>query len=373
MSSERRDTRFSNKDKPPKGVNAELWEILQRIEHNTEITNARLDQLEVRVDTIEDRVTNSVDEVGSDVQELKRTIARLSSQLTRNEISTHRLEDEVIKLQAHSMKGNLIFYMDSDKEIPGEDCTGVVKRFLGQKMNLPDAKSLYIPVAHRLGSKRAGPARPILAKFPIANQLANVMKFTNRLKGTRSYVVKQMPQAMNERKQFALEEFKEKTNQVQFNAKMINEKLFIKGKERTNYRRPSFHDVIARANENSEDVASSNIAEESGNSFRAFVASVTSMEEVKAARDKILEIPEVTKATHAIYAYRLKDGPENFDSDGDYGMGLALLKSLRSADRGDVFCIVTRVSSRDHERLGRKRFEIIDKVCLQALETRERN
>jgi len=38
---------------------------------------------------------------------------------------------------------------------------------------------------------------------------------------------------VNERKQFELEEFKNKKDQSQFNSKMINDKLFIKGKEQT--------------------------------------------------------------------------------------------------------------------------------------------
>jgi len=58
--------------------------------------------------------------------------------------------------EGHLMKCNIIFYMDNDKEILGEDCTWVVKQFLVQQMNTSDAKSTYTPVAHRLGSKRTG-------------------------------------------------------------------------------------------------------------------------------------------------------------------------------------------------------------------------
>jgi len=49
------------------------------------------------------------------------------------------------------------------------------------------------------------------------------------------------------------------------------------------------------------------------------------------------------KATHAKYVYRLKDRSndiEHCDSNGDYGM---VLKTLRSRDRGDVFCVVNGI------------------------------
>ena len=38
-------------------------------------------------------------------------------------------------------------------------------------MNMSNAKSMYIPVARRLGIKQTGSAGPVLGKFPIANQL----------------------------------------------------------------------------------------------------------------------------------------------------------------------------------------------------------
>ena len=58
----------------------------------------------------------------------------------------------------------------------------------------------------------------------------------------RNYVVKQIPQAMNERKQFALNEFKNEKDQSQFKAKIFDDKLFIKGKEQTQYRIPNSQD-----------------------------------------------------------------------------------------------------------------------------------
>ena len=87
------------------------------------------------------------------------------------------------------MKYNLIFNFDnaekSWKEVGGEDSIGTIKRFIGEVMRVPNSGGLYIPVAHRLKGS-SGKTKPILAKFPNANELDLVLKHTNRLKAVLS-------------------------------------------------------------------------------------------------------------------------------------------------------------------------------------------
>ena len=64
----------------------------------------------------------------------KNTVSLLCTKLTRSEITVSRLSLELVELKVHSMKYNLIFSFDLNadicKEVEGEDCIGVVKRFL---------------------------------------------------------------------------------------------------------------------------------------------------------------------------------------------------------------------------------------------------
>ena len=96
---------------------------------------------------------------------------------------------------------------------------------------------------------------------------------------------------MNERRQYTLDEFKIEKDRSEINTKMINNKL---------YRKTTFQDMQLTTNENTE---ANNLIGDSGNYFRDFVTMVTTLEDVKAARDQIREIPEVTMATRGIYTY----------------------------------------------------------------------
>ncbi len=55
------------------------------------------------------------------------------------------------------------------------------------------AMAMQIPVAHRIGGRKAGRVRAIIAKFPVANQLFDVLKETSRLKDTTHFINKQSP------------------------------------------------------------------------------------------------------------------------------------------------------------------------------------
>ena len=57
---------------------------------------------------------------------------------------------------------------------------------------------------------------------------------------------------------------------------------------------------------------------------------------------------------------------ENFDSDGDYGIGLELLKAMREADICDRLWIATRTCKQDYVHIGKKRFEHSINACTAA-------
>ena len=77
--------------------------------------------------------------------------------------------------------------------------------------------------------------------------------------------------------------------------------------------------------------------------------------------------PEVASATHVIYSYRIRqsDGSvlENFDSDGDYGMGLNLLKKMQQKDAVNKLIVTKRSCHPGFAHLGSRRFEHAAEAC----------
>ena len=79
--------------------------------------------------------------------------------------------------------------------------------------------------------------------------------------------------------------------------------------------------------------------------------------------------PDVTDATHVIYAYRYESRGkiiENYESDRDYGCGFSLLKMMRENDIKNALCIATRKCNRGFSHIGKRRFTHINEACLSA-------
>ena len=309
---------------------------------------------------------------------ISMAVAILCAKVERNDITIARLNRQVTELKGHSMKNNLIFSFDKNtqegREIDGENCIAVVKQFLGNVMHVPDTKHMYIPVAHRLGKRSPAYARSIVAKFPNALELDQVLKHSNRLRGTRHYVQRQMPPDVIERKNFAIDEFKAKRQDPQNNAKLVNEKLFIRGKLQTQYQAHALSALTV--DEHSSDHEPPNITEsdvilDSGSVFQSYAATVTTLNDVSAVMNNVLQKPGISSANHVVYAYRISGDSdsilENFCSDGDHGLGLELLKSMRSVDVIDTVCATTRTCDSNYIHLGKKRFQYIRDTATEAL------
>ena len=172
-------------DQPcPPDVNPQLWEVILSTNKDTTAMRSQLDSLEEKFSAL-DAKGNQHD---SDITELRGAVNVLTARLTRSDIEQRSLRREVQDLQSHSMKENIIFHFDSAtpvcREFRGEDCTSVIKMFLGEHMNIPDSGRICISTAHRLGPYKRGVTRPIIARFPFANQLQSVLQHTKMLEAS---------------------------------------------------------------------------------------------------------------------------------------------------------------------------------------------
>ena len=81
--------------------------------------------------------------------------------------------------------------------------------------------------------------------------------------------------------------------------------------------------------------------------------------------------PKLAAADHLIYAFRIEDNDgnikiENFHSDGDYGVGLKLLKHMQSEHIVNRVFIVALVCTPDYRHIGNRRMDHAIKVCEKA-------
>jgi putative IMPACT (imprinted ancient) family translation regulator len=111
---------------------------------------------------------------------------------------------------------------------------------------------------------------------------------------------------------------------------------------------------------------------DSGSTFRGFAASVSSTQEVSEIMDMLKSKPDIAAANHLIYAYRLGDcegnvKSQNFHSDGDYGVGLHLLRHMEGEHSLNMLCVVTRTCTVNYSHIGNRRMEHAVNVCSTAM------
>ena len=318
----------------PEGVPAGLWDMLLTIQGNTAATNHRVDVLEKKFENLDQLDT---EELVDQVKSLKNTVDILSAKLDKCEIKLGQMHVELDDMRAHSMRHNLIFTFDRNsvpyKESSGENCVALIRSFLASVLGIDNAQEMYIPVAHRLGRRSTVNIRPIIANFPIDRELEAIMKHTNRLRDTRHFIAKQLTAKQRERKQFVLPVYQDLKGNPDNQAKLVGDKLFVKGNLQTKYLAPKL--PTAKGTVTSTILVAGDTVEDAGSTFHGYAASVKSTQDVSDVLNKANNNPTLAAANHLIYAFRIgdKDGNikmENFHSDGDYGVGLKLLKHMQS-------------------------------------------
>ena len=343
-----------------------LWMAIRSIKQDTADTRDHLSQLELRTTALEEK-HESHDE---DVQALKTSITVLTAQVRRSEIAQSQLQDEVEDLKARSMKDNVIINFDPEvpdyQEAKGESSVEIVHAFLHQVLGITD---IYVSTAHRLGKAISGKSRPMIARIPDSGQRSSIFKNANRLRDTRHFISAQIPPSRSERKQFAMPEYKAKKEDPNNRAVLQQDKLFVRGKLQTQFTKaklphcdnPSFQHAIKVSKEKKEG----------GSSFRGFYTPAHNLNDVSSAYTQLICRPDASKATHIIQAYRFEQRGkivENFNSDRDWGTGYELLKAMRENDVTGV-CFAMRFCNPGHTHIGKKRFQIINDLCMQSYKT----
>ena len=362
----------------PNDVSEGYWKILSALHDEIAVTNHTVANIDTKVSAVE----KENKELKVKVSTLEKRLDLVEARQYRSEQVSRRHQNQITDLTARSMKSNIIFTFDKSTDFgklaiaQGDNCETTVKSFLKTVMGIAEADRYYITAAHRLALDANG-NRPILAQFPNATQHQMVLKNSSRLKGTKHHINQQIPARYRERNQFAMNNFKDlkqnNTNKVQ----LAHGKLVLNGKVQSEFL-PDILPVPYNVDEEEVldeesmyPIACGNHVTDGGSTFTGYAASVADLDELATLLDRSLLLDGVSEATHRMYAYRIDNSHtimENFDADGDDGIGLELLKSMRLMDVTNMVWIVTRNCSKNSKHIGRKRFAHANAVAKSAYE-----
>ncbi len=194
---------------------------------------------------------------------------------------------------------------------------------------------------------------------------------SSKLRDTRHYINRQVPATIRERNKYALPEFKLKWQNPANKAKLVGGKFYVKGQLQTEFLAPSLPQVdIMDVEAPKYPVTKGSVVQDAGSSFAGFAANIFNLDDVASVLDNALLMDGVATSTHRMYAYRYKDGDgtvyQNFDSDGDDGVGSELLKAMVNDNVLNTIWIATRSCKADYKHIGAKRFTHAISTCKEA-------
>jgi len=200
--------------------------------------NKKLDKL----DAIEQRLSR----VDEDIRELKKSCeyAHESTEELEGQVKQHdkmikdmkewmeklkednkKLSDTAVDLRARSMRNNLVIYNldENDKE---EDVNELVRDVI-EKLGI-ESDEIEIDRAHRMGKKRGGKPRPVVARFLRYQDRERIRKAAYNLKGSKIGISEQFPKEIADRRKLLYPVFK-KAKAEGNTAKLVRDQLYING------------------------------------------------------------------------------------------------------------------------------------------------
>ncbi len=202
---------------------------LNIIEHSVSTIKEEVKSLGQRVSEIE--ISQHV--IGSMFEETKKSSSKMVSDcadlhkaLYESRAETQMLTEDIIDLQCRSMRDNLLFFniVEEDDEEKDEDCSAVIQDFCKDKLEITEP--IELDRVHRMGKKKQGKIRPIIAKFRNYEQRDLVRKSSRKLKETNFSISEQFPKVVQERRKKLMPIFKKARLEGKKTA-LVRDRLYI--------------------------------------------------------------------------------------------------------------------------------------------------
>ena len=146
--------------------------------------------------------------------------------LFKGKISNKRLHESVVDLKVRSMRNNLLFI----EEVEREDCTEVIYELLQEKLEIPDTKSNQNRTCAQSWQEMRRKPRAIVAKFNFHPDRERIRRSASKLKGTRIGISEQFPEEIEKVRQTLYPELRRAKAAGQ-RVRFVRDKLFINDAE----------------------------------------------------------------------------------------------------------------------------------------------
>ena len=355
--------------KAPKGVNQKLWDMLRSIKSDIKdskkVSDERFEKVEGRVEKTETDITS----LKKSMEEVKTCNQTLAGRLIRAEKTIQRQGTEITDMKMRSMRDNIVIRTKGAKykEKGRESSSAIFRSFMSEELRVPDSGRMYITRAHRMGKANGTANRALIAKLPNQEDHMKIFGNAKALQGTDFSISKQLPPELDERRQFAWQDFK-KAKAERKKATFDGGRLIIEGQIVDKYEPeplPTHSSTIT--GDDVEEIAwqRSSAITEGTNVFQAWAVATTSVQQVREALDALLRIPEFADADNIPYGYRMGEAElstENFSSDGDNSVGLAIIRTMRELNVNDRCIFVAHYHKNSYISIKRKQEIIKDAI-----------
>jgi hypothetical protein len=152
-------------------------------------------------------------------------------------------DNKVLDMQTRSMRDNLMFFNlpepDKEEDEEGEhgtsparreeDCTQTILKFCTEQLKMEDAGTIRLDRAHRVGARKMGSIRPIVARFNYYQDRERVRKAAKNLQGTKYGISEQYPREIQERRRILIDIKKQESAKGKKCALSVD-KLYVDGR-----------------------------------------------------------------------------------------------------------------------------------------------
>ena len=168
-----------------------------------------------------------------------------------------------------------------------------------------------------------------------------------------------IPQEINERRSYLMPQFKD-AKRMNNKPKWNVDKLIINGQSFSQPKDEASFSTAILTTDSDTLIRHGEIHSEVGSSFQGHSTKIEDQSQVIPTMHLLFSNHAVAKATHNIYAYRIKTATrtiENSCDDGEYGAGKRVLELMRELNITNQMVIVTRWYGGQH--MGPRRFNCI--------------
>lgn len=374
-----------NPPPPMEVTNAELNESLQSVlalvtQNNLTMTTMNTDVQEIKRDIL------AIKDITNESDGMKEQLYATQGKLSRLEMKNAKLEEKLLILEGNQYAKDLMFYnVDDEAGETEQQLKNSLYDIIEHKMHVPLAQiysrrntagEVRIDTATRTGRYSENKTRPVIATF-VTKSGRNIVFSTPYLSNLKhpilARIAEHFPTIIKERRQTQIKHLRrlreahiETTNRIT----LQKDKILINGLENNTFafeRNPL--PSVSPVSINFEKLAHSKEIVEKKSKFQAHLLPVQSINQAAAAKNAIFQNPELSHAAHIMYAYRIGDNVENFESgfsdDDEVDGGSTLMKLLDTHKRSNVFICVTRI--KQGFNIGGIRFTCIENCAKELL------